>query len=477
MKHGYLFLLLLALTARAYSQNCHCADEMGFVIKYYEANLPGFKDNVTAQTQAQYDSLKNALLKAAAQSKQKADCFKLLTYYVEYFKDNHSGIEMLPEPVNEKDPQSLNAFLGSATFQSRETASFNEAVARRQPIDAIEGVYQTADSAYTIAVIPSKGPLRDYIGVIVASKTPLWKRGQVKIELKRKLANRFDVFTYRRNHSLMFYPAMEFSEGRLGNEWFKEGFQKKISYSINVTNNISFQEINDSVNYLRIPSFSGNLYATLDSVYKATSPKIMAKPQLIIDVRNNGGGSDRNVRPLLPYIYTRPFKDDVVDLYVTADNIKVWEQWYEKQSKDPGNFGKAYQEGFLATIERMKKAPLGSYLQRSSGQLTVQLKQVLKKPAQVAIIVNKNCASSCETLLFWAKESDKTILVGENSGGYVGYGEVGSVQTPCYQFILKCTMTRYREQRQFEVTGIVPDYRLDNNSDWIEQTIKILNGR
>lgn len=27
--------------------------------------------------------------------------------------------------------------------------------------------------------------------------------------------------------------------------------------------------------------------------------------------------------------------------------------------------------------------------------------------------MNKYCASSCETLLFWAKESDKTILVGK----------------------------------------------------------------
>ena len=76
--------------------------------------------------------------------------------------------------------------------------------------------------------------------------------------------------------------------------------------------------------------------------------------------------------------------------------------------------------------------------------------------------------------MFWVKESDKTIIVGENSGGYVGYGEISEVNTPNFNFILGCTMTRYNKQREFEVIGVSPKYYLTNDKDWIEQTIELL---
>ena len=127
----------------------------------------------------------------------------------------------------------------------------------------------------------------------------------------------------------------------------------------------------------------------------------------------------------------------------------------------------------LLEIESMKVAPLNSFIPRIDREL-IQLEEVLTNPKKVAIIVNKRCASSCEDLLFMAKESSKTILVGENSGGYVGYGEITFVPTPCYQFNLGCTMTRYTDQRQYEAFGIAPTFYLDNGSNWIEQTQQLL---
>lgn len=114
-----------------------------------------------------------------------------------------------------------------------------------------------------------------------------------------------------------------------------------------------------------------------------------------------------------------------------------------------------------------------TFITRSKGEI-INLDTILKNPVKVAIIMNKYCASSCETLLFWAKESDKTILVGENSGGYVGYGEISEVKTPNFSFDLGCTMTRYNKQREFEVIGISPQYYLTNKKDWIEQAIELL---
>ncbi|MBL0357873.1 MAG: hypothetical protein IPP72_13745 [Chitinophagaceae bacterium] len=295
----------------------------------------------------------------------------------------------------------------------------------------------------------------------------------VKMELKKKSINKYEAFVYSRNHSLRYYPNYELKEGILGDNWFKTTLKRRISYNLNNLGNVEFRILNDSTTYIRVPAFDNELYSELDSFYRKNDKEIISKPYLIIDVRNNGGGSDRNARPLLKYIYTKPFTEDTVDLYVTEENIKMWELWYGEQSKDTLNFDKDYQVELAAEIDKMKKTSLNSFLQRGDGNSKVT-DTIVKYPEKVAIIINKYCASSCETLLFWAKESGKTILVGENSGGYVGYGEVGGLSTPCYNFNLTCTMTRYRNQRKYEVIGIAPDYLLDNSADWIAQTMKIL---
>lgn len=469
-----LTLIFVICNLSAFGQNCNCKTELEFVVKYYENNLPGFIDNVNSSNVSKYKQLKNRLFKEAHYIDKKINCFKLLTHYVEYFRDNHSSIQMDNVSLNEKDTASLNHFLNSELYKSTETWKLQKKDLVQFPVAAIKGIYQTADSTYTIAIIADKTNLRDYIGVVINSRTTLWKPGQVKMELKSKSKNSYEAFVYLKNHSIDYYSNFELRNGILGDSWFKTSLPGRISYNINNGSKVEFREINDSTNYLRIPSFSNNQYALLDSVYKRADRDILSKPNLIIDVRNNGGGSDRNVYPLLKYLYTRPFREDNVDLYVTKDNIKMWESWYLDNSKDTLNYNKKYQEDFLNEINKMKKAPLNSFLPRTDSTEQVIFDTVLRYPNKIAIITNKRCASSCETLLFWAKESDKTIIVGENSGGYVGYGEVVSIPTPCYKFRLNCTMTRYRKHRKYEVSGIEPNIKLDNSSDWIEQTLRIL---
>ncbi len=64
--------------------------------------------------------------------------------------------------------------------------------------------------------------------------------------------------------------------------------------------------------------------------------------------------------------------------------------------------------------------------------------------------------------------------MGENSGGYVGYGEVGLVFTPIFNFELYTTMTMYNTQKKYEVVGIAPDVLLSNDQNWIETAVSKL---
>ncbi len=470
----FLFLLVSLLVNS--QENCTCSTELQYVINYYEQNLPGFRDNVTPKNEENYRSFKSTLFEEAAKVTNEVACFKLLTYYVESFKDNHSGIRMSVPNIDETNEEIVKEFLESPLYQSRETYELTEQDLKQYPLDDIRGIYELGDSTYIIAIIPHKGPFRDYIGVIVESKSRLWKRGQVKMEIGIKKEGGYEALMYLRNHSLRHYPRFSLHNGILGDSWFKTSLEDKKNFAVNSTFSLEHRKINDSITYLKVPTFSGSYNAKLDSFYKAVDSAVIAHPYLIIDVRNNGGGSDRNAIKLMEYFYSQPIRTDKVDHYVTEDNINMWESWYENARQDTVNFGKWQLKWFRKTIKKLKKAKPNTFLNRSKGR---KIKRKVKEPwpEKVVILYNKYCASSCETLLFWAKQSEEAILAGENSGGYVGYGEVGTVTTPCYGFDLTCTMTRYQDQRNYEVVGIEPDFKLDPSRDWILQATEILMNR
>lgn len=469
-----IIILLLFISHYSFSQeSCNCSKDLNFIITYYENNLPGFQDNVTTKTKNKYNSLKSSLKAEAKQTETKNECYKLSLQYVEFFKDNHSSIYMESDYIDETNEEELQKFLTSKIYTSRELIPKDQIDQNQFPLNDIRGIYEI-QGAYKIAVIPSKTALRDYIGVILESKSKLWKAGQVKFELKKTdVKNEFQAISYLKNHAVRYNSRFSLKEGILGDYWFKTSLNNYVNHAMDVSSEFNFNMINERVGYLRIPTFDGDWSFKIDSLYNASFKKIRTIPYLIIDVRNNGGGSDANVSPLLEFIYTNKIKTDKVDIYVTKDNINVWQDWYNDAKRDTLNFSEERVRWFAKRLKKMKKARLNSFVSVSKGG---KISRNYKSNAiqKVAILYNKNCASSCETLLFSAQQSSKTILVGENSGGYVGYGEVGTIITPCYNFNLTCTMSRYKKQRAYEVIGVAPNYYLNNSKSWIDQTIELL---
>ncbi len=454
-------------------EDCKCLEELDFVVSYYERNLPAYHDNVNAETQVEYDELKSELRKQSKADLTETQCFKLLTYYVEFFKDNHSGIRMRMESVDESDEKSVEDFVNGEIFQSRETFDLSQEHFTQFPFDDVKGIYETKDGTYKIVIVEDRTPLRDYVGVILESKSKLWIKGQIKLELKEIEAQRFNAFVYMRNHSLIYKGNYKLRNGILGDGWFKTSKTDRINHASDVESKFDFQILEEDIGYLTIPTFSGGYSAMIDSLYKVADPEIKRLPYLIIDVRNNGGGSDKNAMPLLDYIYTKPITRDVVGVYATEDNAKMWEKWYEEVKEDKENYSRLEALWFKREAKKLRKAKPGTYIPRSKGgQIKRRVAKV--KPQKVIVLYNRNCASSCETLIFWAKESGNTVLAGESSGGYVGYGEVGTIETPCYGYFLRCTMTRYETQRKYEVDGIAPEVEFSYTESWIKQAIELL---
>lgn len=451
------------------AQTCDCQKEFAFVRQHMEKNHPGFASDIKDPNQPKYKAFVQSLEKKIADDPSGKYCIAYLKQYMFYLKDHHINISGSSVLVKEDSLPAVEAFLKSPIFLSTERMNIDSA----QTIN--EGIYNTPDGTYTIALLTRPTSRRDYAGVILSSKTKLWQPGQVKLELKQLNDSTLQVFSYLRNHSLA-YDEVRVNKNNIELPgWTKTSVTSNNTEPIS-TDIFSFKMLDSTTAYIAIRSFAGRYATMLDSAYKAVIPQIQKYPNLIIDVRNNGGGSDVNYKALMPLIYTDPITNDVVDYYATPDNIKAYTQLRDAYKSKPEIYGKDGYKNWQYGMEKMEKAKPYSFTpMRSSKATTSTYKAVTGYPQKVAIIYNRNCASSCEAFLFEARFSKKVITVGENSGGYTGYGNVMSITTPCGNS-LGWTTTRYRNQRQYDFTGIPPQHRVpQTEADWINYAKKLLS--
>lgn len=89
------------------------------------------------------------------------------------------------------------------------------------------------------------------------------------------------------------------------------------------------------------------------------------------------------------------------------------------------------------------------------------------------LLFNKGTASAAEGLITYFQQSDKVITVGENSGGYIGYGNVMTAEIPCGKFKIRSTTTRYEEKSKYEFVGIPPMHKIAKEKDWVKYALSL----
>lgn len=215
-----------------------------------------------------------------------------------------------------------------------------------------------------------------------------------------------------------------------------------------------FSILSDSISCLKIRSFSRQYVEQLNHFYDSVDAAIRARPWLILDLRDNGGGSDEGWWKLVQYFYQRPLETDFVELWVTDDNLRFYES-DKKLSRQ------------LKHHDRNRW-----YLLNHSDSATFGLKAALPSPRKVLILHNRQTASTAEDFILLAWQSKKVKTFGENTGGYMGYGNVMQVNTPGNLFVLLTTTTRFAKAALFEYEGLRPQVKLNPDQDWIEEVLK-----
>jgi len=479
MRSFFLLMSGILLSCYSIAQTCDCKSEFLWVKAFMEKNHPGYNSDIKSPDEPAYKKFTDELMKSITADKSGNYCLVYLKRYIRFLKDHHSNISGTSLPVNETNSDSLNAFLHSPAFTYTEVIRFDslELINRLSKVapTSLEGVYITPDSMYTIAVMKNRNNNRDYAGIILASRTKTWIKGQVKIEIKDREDGYRDLFLFMRNHSLNYTEWLPESGNSPIPGWIKifPALSKPLLQNIS-NERISFTILDSITSMISIRSFAGQFTHELDSAYKKIIPEIKKYPNLIIDVRYNGGGSDQNYQALMPLLYTDTIENDFVELFVTEDNKKAYEKMRDEAKNDPGRYGSNGYQSWQVRLNQMNNKPFNSFIPISAKNSTSTYKKESGNPLKVAILYNRWCASSCEQLVINGAFSKKVKLVGENSGGYIAYGNVMSIKTPCGN-TLNWTTTRKNRDRQYEFVGITPQYKIPaGETDWVEYTRRLL---
>jgi len=214
---------------------------------------------------------------------------------------------------------------------------------------------------------------------------------------------------------------------------------------------------------LTIPSFNDRYRAPLETLLARRRAELEAHRYWIIDVRGNGGGSDTTYAALLPWLLDGDYRQHALEYLATPVNIRAQEQICARQS-DPAPCLRQ----MAPAVAAMRAATPGSFVTSGDERGTLQRPARLepKAPRRVAVLVDRECGSSCDQFALTVKAGFRVKLAGQASAGVVDVGNLRPHTLPSGR-VLRYATTRSTRVAELPLDGIgvQPDLLLPAPAD------------
>ena len=462
MKIKLFLIAIIAITFSKYavSQTVEdCLKDFETLVSLIKDDYPGYHDKITDENRSQLNALEREIRQKI--SDYPDSCLKYLNEYTGFFKDFHLRVVPKWKPNNEQ-----KEIMEVSTYGKNIYVNVDSLHQKTKNSTGIEGVWEGFQQKFIVSKEGQK-----FVGIVVNNQE--WKIGQVLYEFEPVNDTVFDVInyslvkdrnTYKTKASLHLNgQIIEFHDDtRFVRKSDSDILDKTILYSYiplypngRHTYPVAIY-LSDSTFYLRIPSFSSNL--ANDFVIKHFSD-ITTRPNLIIDIRYNGGGQDNYYSEIAKLIYSKPFERLGVEWYATKGSIERKVSALEKREVRGGEEGIKWTQ---ALVDEMKKNVGGfvTHPYNKNNKTMFEESTVLTKPLNVGIIINERNGSTAEQFLLEAKQSDKVILFGNcNTAGVLDYSNAVYINLPSNNFSLLCPETRSKRlpENPLDNIGIYPD--------------------
>lgn len=448
-----LFILIVFITKNSFGQVCNCNSVMNKVLYLTKSKYAGYAYKTGTK---EYKRLVQEVKKKSDVTPENK-CGDLIFEYLKYFADKHIWFY---EQLSYDQYAKLSR-----------TVTFSELTKKRA--DSWEGLWNMDDNKFTLLFIRKGNKLSGYV---VDAKVKGYKKGDLKMEVYLSGTDYATSVGYERWNGVVEkqYRISRISDSVISTDIFE---YKKISqdslsaYCIRPAYNRDFRPkiaVNGKSVVLTIPSFLYSRYKEVDSLVNEFDSIIKKSDNLIIDLRDNYGGSTEVSYPVYKYLYTQPLE------IFGACNLAIPEgiEAYKKSLADTLNYTKEELIFYRKLVDTFSKS-IGKIICDSIE--IRKFPEVLPSPKNVAIIMNEHTLSAAELFILIAQQSKKVKIFGEYSAGTVDFGASLEHNTGCKKYTLLLPMQTNTDYplKKYDIKGIKPDVFIpETEKDWVNYIIK-----
>jgi hypothetical protein len=450
-----ILFFLLNVTGAAYSQEVPAYRILENLMEIVERDFPGYRI-LHFKMQQEYKAFKTEMLKQAKSANQ-YEANVLCNEYLSFFKASHCFV-----------------FCNSNKFDS--SVKTNIYLQKKTRLPYLSGTWRIDISGVVVNIRNENGR---YAGFVLSDDYKDNDSGFRFLVLypayKENYYNALTIASYGVISSTpVFYSEGRFfmHPGKVFMERVNPVKQTAPSVIYDRSETPSIKILSNRTLLFRIPSLFYDYKNAIDSLLNRYDSLIKVTDNLVIDLRNNAGGSVLPTYRLIKYL--KSGRVHFVQSYLVASDSLI----ADMKRTCAGNdwLDSAYH---VDVCNRLLP-----YLEANRGRLVFDTAELYRNndtelpyPKNVALVIDRNTASAAELFVLAVQKCRKVKVFGEYSAGGVDYGGALGYQlaAPGFYLNLPSEMAEYIREKQYESVGIKPDVMLrKENGDWVEQIRKYM---
>ncbi len=213
---------------------------------------------------------------------------------------------------------------------------------------------------------------------------------------------------------------------------------------VKTRNNVFFKEIDEQTALLEVKSFSGSAFE-MDSVMSIVYKRNFEN--LIIDLRNNGGGGINSADALGGYFINKQ----------TETGYFITNKWYAHHGKNNLNFDILPVSTATSTNKFLEE------LMTAEGFKSVTKPGDKHFNGNIYVLISGKTASTCEPLVYILKTNKIATIVGENTAGAMLAARPIHISNNLYLFMAIADFYTPDTKTRLDKIGVSPDIEVPEN--------------
>lgn len=458
--------LVIAGISSIQAQDCHCSEAYEKAVEAYEENYSLFIYKVTDENRDLYKAHKVIMREKANQTSDLSDCRTVLEQYLQFFRDGHTYIlNATAKEINEEKIE-----ISEVTYKE-------DFIENNYKINPIFGIWVSGN--YKVAIIPNpeeSSAVRDFIGVIIDSGISNWEPTDIKFELTTNYGKPYNIKYMMGDHSIKKTTGQLVNNSTFeidGSNW-KKIWPRVSGEQARDEIELKFNEFHlayiDQIPYLRLPDFYSVEPSYVDSLMQAHHKNIVKSDMMIVDVRGNKGGNDGTYFPVLPYVLSGPIEVPASGFWLSDYNIQFLMDY---DTGEPNKKVEDYTEKEKEAYDLLMANKGTAFFDYPEYAFTFNADTLYNSPRKIIILTDKETASSGETFVHRANQSNKAVVYGQNTAGVVDGFNGFSKDIGCFEVVFPSS---YRakdiKENPIDPYGIAPDVFVNEKVDIITYAIE-----